>query len=81
MYIIWEHRVKCLNVWSGKLEDPGSVSQSSRPAVNAVFVVGNASSSVGQLLPLLQKELEDWTMAQPQEEGHTEADRRCLAAA
>ena len=78
MYILWEHRVKCSNVWSNKLEDPESVCSTFQPTIKTMFVVGNAGSSKGAAMAA-GDEPADWTMAQGPDERQTEVNRKSVA--
>ena len=75
MCILWEHHVMCLNVWTGKLEDPESECVAIPSTIKTIFVVGDVGASKGAVAPAGDEPV-DWTMDQGLEEGHTEVSRK-----
>ena len=63
MYILWEHRVKCLNVWSVNLEDPESECSAISLTMTTFSVVGDTGSSK-EAVVVAGEEPVDWTTAQ-----------------
>ena len=78
MYILWEHRAKCLNVWPGRLEDLESECSAHSSTTKTVFAVGDVGSSKGAIM-VAGDEPVDWIMAQGLDEGQTEVSRKSVA--